>query len=420
MFENKDDNLIVKLPFGFRDIFPIEAEERKIIRGIIRKEFELWNYGEVKTPALEFTKNIAAGVGKDWKNKLISFFDTDGDLISLRADMTIPIARLAGMRLKREQLPARFYYFANSFRQSGIQKGTKRVYNQAGLELIGSSSFVSDIEVLTILINTLRKLGLKNFKIGLGHIQLIDGLCSWLNLNNQGREFIKNNLVLNNMVAIEVFLNNLNREKAKIFLRAIKPEQDIRKIESLISKIVEKKVKECFDYLKKVYNILDQLGYSKYLIIDLSIIREFNYYTGLLFEVYSPKITDLLGSGGRYDGLIKKFGLDVPATGFAMDIDLIHKSIGRSKLDRTRRGVKAILLGNVNNCFKLIQIVNKLHDKKISVLLCFDKDVNLEKIEKEKEYSYAYKVESDLKNITIIDLKNNKKQLKKVDDFLKD
>ncbi|GAH66855.1 unnamed protein product, partial [marine sediment metagenome] len=255
-FENKDDNLIVKLPFGFRDIFPVEAEERKIIREIIRKEFELWNYGEVKTPALEFTKNIAAGVGKDWKNKLISFFDTDGDLISLRADMTIPIARLAGMRLKREQLPARFYYFANSFRQSGIQKGTKRVYNQAGLELIGSLSFVSDIEVLTILINTLRKLGLKNFKIGLGHIQLIDGLCSWLKLNNPDREFIKDNLVLNNMVALEVFLNNLNREKAKIFLKAIKPEQDIKKIESLISKIAEKKVKECFDYLKKVYNIV--------------------------------------------------------------------------------------------------------------------------------------------------------------------
>ncbi|MFO7929182.1 MAG: ATP phosphoribosyltransferase regulatory subunit, partial [Candidatus Humimicrobiaceae bacterium] len=118
MFEAKNDNLVIKLPYGFRDIFPIESGERKIIQGLIGKEFRQWGYGEVNTPVVEFTKNISAGVGEKWSNKLINFLDIDGSLVSLRTDMTIPIARLAGMRIKKSQLPARFCYFANSFRQS--------------------------------------------------------------------------------------------------------------------------------------------------------------------------------------------------------------------------------------------------------------------------------------------------------------
>ena len=126
MFKDKEENLILKLPFGFRDIFPVEARERREIEDIFRNEFSSWGYGEVRTPVVEFTRNISAGVGQDWKDKLISFFDNDGDIVSLRADMTVPIARLAGMRIKPEMLPARFFYFANSFRQSDIQKGAKR------------------------------------------------------------------------------------------------------------------------------------------------------------------------------------------------------------------------------------------------------------------------------------------------------
>ncbi|MBE3138555.1 MAG: ATP phosphoribosyltransferase regulatory subunit, partial [Actinobacteria bacterium] len=195
MFKEKEENLIVKLPFGFRDIFPTEAQEREVIKETIRQEFLLWGYGEVKTPVLEFTKNISSGVGKNWKDKLISFFDIDGNLVSLRADMTIPIARLTGMRIKSEQLPARFFYFANSFRQSGLSKGKPRVVSQAGIELIGSSGFESDIEVLAILINILKKLKIDNFKVGLGHIKIVEGLCDWLMLDFKTGELVKNNLI---------------------------------------------------------------------------------------------------------------------------------------------------------------------------------------------------------------------------------
>jgi len=420
MFENKSDNLVVKLPFGFRDIFPIESEERNKIKELIREEFRLWGYGEVKTPVVEFTKNISAGAGENWKDKLVSFFDVDGNLVSLRTDMTIPIARLAGMRIKKSQLPVKFCYFANSFRQSDIQKGIKREYNQAGLELIGSSSFISDVEVLVILVKILKKLEISDYKIGLGHIKLINGLCSWLDLDSLDIESVKKNLILKNFVAIERLLSQSDKEKAKVFLKLIKPEQDIEKIANLVSNIKEKKVRDGFSYLRRVYDVLEKLSCSKHLIIDLSIIREFDYYSGLLFEVYSSKVTDISGSGGRYDGLIGKFGLDVPATGFALDIDLIHKSMEDSKLRLFRNESGMLLFGPSKNCYELIKISDSLRANGTTVEIVYDKGLDLKNLAKEKKCRLLVILEPDMENVTVVDLIKNKKQIKKLNKFLQE
>ncbi len=420
MFENKSDNLVVGLPFGFRDIFPLESDERNNIREVTRREFKLWGYGEVKTPVVEFTKNISAGAGRNWKDKLVSFFDISGDLVSLRTDMTIPIARLTGMRRKKDQLPVRFYYFANSFRQAGMQKGIKREYNQAGLELIGSSGFKSDIEVLAILVRILKNLGVGGYKIGLGHIKLINGLCRWLGMNFQDTECVKKNLILKNFVAIERLLDQTDNTKAKVFLKLINPEKDIGKVEHMISGIKEKEVRDGFNYLKRVYSGLESLGYSKYLIIDLSIIRDFDYYSGLLFEVYSSKTTDIAGSGGRYDGLIGKFGLDVPATGFALDVDLLHKSMEDSKLKLSENKPKILLSSTADDCCKIINVADVLRKSGFVVEIIYDGEVNLENLAVEKNCSSIIVLDPDFKNITVTDLIKNKKQIKKLDNFLKE
>jgi ATP phosphoribosyltransferase regulatory subunit len=345
MFKNRDEKLISKLPFGFRDVFPVEAYERKFIEEIIREIFISWGYGEVKTPVVEFTKNISAGVGKDWKDRLISFFDNDGNLVSLRADMTIPIARLTGMRIRPEQLPVRFFYIANSFRQSSLQKGQKRVLSQAGLELIGTKEFYADAEVMIVLINILEKLEIKDFKIGVGHIKLIEGICEWFGLSAEEYKVFKANLISSNLVYLKEFLAARDTAKATLFMDLLEPSNKIESLENMIKKIKNEKVFDSFKYLKKIYNALAKTGFERYLIIDFGTIREFDYYTGLVFEIYCPEITEKLGSGGRYDGLIKKFGFDVPATGFALDVDLVHKATNidiRSKM-KDIKDIKEIL-----------------------------------------------------------------------------
>ncbi|NQT67130.1 MAG: ATP phosphoribosyltransferase regulatory subunit [Actinobacteria bacterium] len=419
MFENKKDNRVFKLPFGLRDIFPFESRERNNIKRIMEREFKLWGYGEVKTPAIEYTKNISIGVGKNWENKLINFFDVDGSPVSLRTDMTIPIARLTGMRIKKSQLPVRFCYFADSFRQSDIQKGVRRVYNQAGLEFIGSSNAVmSDIEILVILINILNGLNIRDYKIGLGHVEFIEGLCDWFKLNPGDREYVRRTVVEKNFVALENFLNKKNKDKAEIFVKLIQPESDIKKISSLISKIKEQKVIKSFNYLKEIYNILEKLDCGGYLITDFSIIRDFDYYTGLLFEVYCPNVTDILGSGGRYDGLIKKFGLDIPATGFALDIDLAHKAIEKVGL-RERLKILLKCRDNKNNV-ELTSMARKLRDSDIIVELSFDNISRPEDFARGKDCDLLVEVEPDLENVKITDLNKNTKKVKKTSEFIKE
>ncbi len=419
MFESKKDNQVVKLPFGLRDIFPLETRERNNIKKIIGREFRLWGYGEVNTPVIEYTKNISIGVGKNWKDKLINFFDVDGSPVSLRTDMTIPIARLTGMRIKKSQLPVRFCYFADSFRQSDIQKGMGRVYNQAGLEFIGSSNAImSDMEILVILINILSKLNLHNYKIGLGHIEFIEGLCDWFGLNLKDREYIKKKVAAKDFVILENFLSKRDKDKTEIFVKLIQPESDIEKISALISGIKEQKVIKSFNYLREIYDILDNFNYRDFLVIDFSIIRDFDYYTGLLFEVYCSSITGIMGSGGRYDGLIKKFGMDTPATGFALDIDLTHKAIEKVDLEKS---LKILLKSrDSRNNVELMRIADKLRDNGIIVELSFEEIHGIESFAREKDCDLLVEVEPNLKDVEINDLNKNIKRMEEINEFIKE
>jgi len=417
MFNENNEKLILKLPFGFRDIFPVEAGERKKIEEIVRSEFVRWGYGEVKTPIVEFTENISSGIGKKWKDKLISFFDIDGNLISMRADMTIPIARLAGMRVKKGQLPARFYYFANSFRQSPAQKGAKRVLNQAGLEFIGAASVYSDVEVLTILINILKHLGIKDFKIAMGHVSFIDGICQWFKLDIKETLFVKENVILNNLLSVREFLVKKDKAKSEIFFSIIRPSENLNPVLKSASMIKEEKVAESLKYLKKIYKLLKELDFEQNIIIDLSVLRDFDYYSGLIFEIYCPEVTELIGSGGRYDGLIKKFGLDVPATGFALDVDLLHKSLGKSKSFKNMRQKKIILSGKNDSFARIIKFSDALRRKGNIVQLDFEKNCGISRIPGVARADLLYEIDFDKGVVAVTDAGTNKKQLKNIDDF---
>lgn len=422
MFEDKKDRQVIKLPFGMRDILPPETEERNKIREVISREFKLWGYGEVKTPVIEYTGNISVGAGKNWKNKLISFFDSDGNPVSLRTDMTIPIARLTGMRINKKQLPVRFCYFADSFRQSGIQKGLRRIYNQAGLEFIGSAgNIAADVEILIVLLITLNKLNISNYKIGLGHAELTEGLFDWFKLDAAEREIIRKKVILKDFVSLENFLGKKDKKKAEIFIKLLQPRNDFQKTADLISRIKEDKVSRSFNYISNIYNILGEFKYRDYLITDFSIIKDFSYYTGLLFEVYCQDINDIIGSGGRYDGLIKKFGMDVPATGFALDIDLTHKAAGRSG---QKEDFKILLTGTYplddKSYAELIKLADRLHKKGILAEVCYEDKPDIESFAKEKKYNLLVEVEPDFKKLKVTDISRNIRTVLKISDFIKE
>jgi ATP phosphoribosyltransferase regulatory subunit len=401
MFGQTGKNSKIRLPFGSRDIFPLESSERNAIRRLIRKEFKSWGYGEVKTPVMEYTENISIGVGKDWKDKLINFLDIDGNLISLRADMTIPIARLAGMRLGKDQLPARFCYFADIFRQAGSQAGNKRVFSQAGLEFLGSvRRMEADAEVMIILIRILKSLGLEDFRMVLGHIGFINGLFNWLKLDRKKRIDFKKYIVEKDFVRIEDMLKGYDSGKAGIFMGLMKPGNDLDKISAVVSDMGEREVSSAFDHLKGLYGLLKEQELGKYIVFDFSIIRDFDYYTGLLFEVYCRGITDIIGSGGRYDDLVKKFGKDIPATGFALDIDILHGALGEKDFPG---GTKVMLTCSeyCDDPLRLMDLADSIREKGIDVEVLFDKAEDAVRLAGKKDCRFLVEALIDLSGFSV-------------------
>jgi ATP phosphoribosyltransferase regulatory subunit len=323
------------------------------------------------------------------------------------------------MRLKERQLPARFFYFANSFRQSGPQKGQKRVLNQAGIEFIGAEGISADLEILNILINLLRKSGLKDFRIAIGHVGFFEGMAGWFGLDTEGYETVKENLISKNYVALMDYLAAIDYAKAGVFMDMIKPAKDFKDIEGFFSSISDKKVSASIDYLKQVCSVLEGLGFAENIILDLSIMRDFGYYSGLIFEIYAPGISEMIGSGGRYDGLLKKFGLDVPATGFAIDVDILHKALAGFIPGKSKSINKILLNVESSDYLSTLKLAEKLKCGGTNIVeLIFGFDREIEKISLEKKADFIFRVDFKKNTVFISDLKNNTRQSKKINEII--
>ena len=157
----------------------------------------------------------------------------------------------------------------------------------------------------------------------------------------------------------------------------------------------------------------------KNIIIDFSIIRDFDYYTGLLFEVYSSKINRIIGSGGRYEGLIKKFGADINGTGFALDMDLVHNTLGDSVLNK---GFKVLLKSPVgdNDFTKLLRIADKIRKNNIIVELVFDEIRDLEGLAKDKNCDFIIILDKGLKSTGIKSLGKDSAKNNKIKNLIKE
>ena len=130
-----------------------------------------------------------------------------------------------------------------------------------------------------------------------------------------------------------------------------------------MQQIGNKKMISSFDYIAEIHDMCVSAGFSTNLIIDLGIVRDFDYYSGMIFEAYCPRITELLGSGGSYDGLVKKFGLSVSGTGFALDMDILHKALKDSYTYSDVSKKKIILISETKDCRNALKLAGDLRKR---------------------------------------------------------
>jgi len=329
--------MIHPIPPGTRDVLPEEMRELRRLQRALIDLFEERGYGEVSTPAIEYDEVLARGDGRTAASAY-RFFDGSGDLLALRSDMTVPIARLVASRFAGEDPPHRLCYLASAFRAVRPQRGQMREFAQAGVELIGAPGAAGTAEIVDVLEAALDAAGLDRAVIGLGDADLYRQLLSEYGVEGEARDSIIGCLATHDLVGLESELaavEGIEQEQVTTCV-ALSQLRGGPEVLAEARQLGGEAVGRATARLQETYGELERRGVAGRVQIDLGLLRDLGYYSGAILEVYDPAVGHVLGGGGRYDGLMKRFGIDLPAAGFALYVERVH--LAQMEEERRRRG----------------------------------------------------------------------------------
>jgi ATP phosphoribosyltransferase regulatory subunit len=318
-------SMIHPIPPGTRDILPDEMRELRGLQATLIEVFERYGYGQVATPTLEYDEVLKRGEGRSGIGAY-RFFDERGELLALRSDMTIPIARLVATRFADAEPPLRFGYVGNAYRVVRPQRGQVRQFMHAGIELIGSQAPEGTAEVLEVLSTALDAIGLNRAVLGLGDADLYRQLLTELGVEEEARRRILDRLAEHNLVGLEMEVDaseGLDAHGRETLLRL----PGMRGGAEVLDEARElggAAVERAAGRLQATYDALVERGVAGRVQLDLGLLRDLGYYTGAIVEIYDPALGHILGGGGRYDDLLGRFGRPLPAAGFGLYLERVH------------------------------------------------------------------------------------------------
>jgi len=326
--------MVYQPPAGARDLLPLDVAQKRWIEDRLQQVFQRWGYHRIITSTLERLDTLMAG-GAIQRSTVLQLQDADDEQLGLRPELTASIARTAVTRMAGSTHPLRLYYNANVFRrasESGYSR--QQEFYQAGVELVGAGGLLADAEVLLLVLDCLRNLGLQQWTVILGEAGLTRSLLSIFPtaLRDKVRQAIAR---LDRLTLEALPMSPALRERAMLLLDLRGRPADV--LQRLATIDLDASQQEAVNNLKSLVDLLQTSDRpdpasspADNLILDLSLIRTLDYYTGVVFEVVSTSATgqQVLGQGGRYDqllGLYHPEGQTHPGIGFALQIEHLHQ-----------------------------------------------------------------------------------------------
>jgi ATP phosphoribosyltransferase regulatory subunit len=326
--------VIHPIPAGTRDVLPDEMRELRAIDERLRARFAAAGYGEVWTPMVEYEEVFAAGVTAGRPDGAggpggaspptasgFRMFDDQGQVLALRSDMTVPIARVAATRFPESERELRLCYSAHSYRSVGQRSGQQREFLQSGIELIGVPGPQGEAEVVELALTALSDAGLARHRIGVGDGALYRRLLDALEIEAADQRALLDCLSRRDLVGLELRVDALGLAADARALLVGLPQ--LRGGPEVLER-ADGPADEALARLRELYAALEARGLAERVILDLGLVRDLGYYTGAVFELYDPAVGFALGGGGRYDDLIGRFGAPRPACGIALDVQRVH------------------------------------------------------------------------------------------------
>ncbi len=321
------------LPAGMRDLLPGEASAQTALGRRLIEAFELCGYELVTVPIFEYAQVLEQGLGSLGENEMLRFVEPEtGAVVVLRPDMTAQIARVVATRLADAPVPARLCYQGSVLRRRHERARRQRQIPQAGIELLGSEGPAGDLEILSVAAAAVRAAGLAEFTLDLGHAMIAasllggvgpahhDGLVEALAVKDE-RELVRRGeqagLAGSDLAAL-VALPVLHGAGAELWRDAEKVLGPTRAAAPLAE-------------LRALFQRAEERALAPKLVVDLGETWNFNYYTGAMFQILAEGPGAAVGSGGRYDGLLERFGVPRAAAGFAVDLDNLGWALATSE-----------------------------------------------------------------------------------------
>jgi ATP phosphoribosyltransferase regulatory subunit len=291
-------------------------EEAFVHRELLRR-FEdrcsLWGYLPVQTPVFDF-HDLYRGLDDDIATASYRLVDRDGDILVLRSDITLFLARQMGMIVEPKDLPVRVYYGDTILRHEDTNDFSKNEFFQVGAELIGLRGIEADAEALLLLLEVTEALGAGSSIVHVGNRALLRSV-------HPGEEFARSVAFRRwGEVREAASANGTSDERCEALDRLYRFIGDAAELRALIESLngLTADERTAVNHVLSLYDELAALGFGDRVRIDLSEVGDRSYYTGVVFRVYDENADAPVASGGRYDNLLGRFGLDVPSVGFSI------------------------------------------------------------------------------------------------------
>lgn len=354
------------VPTGMSTILPQNAERVRRLEDTLLKSLSRWGYREIIPPAFEYLDVLATGLEPELIEKCYTFADrTTGRILLLRPDVTAQIARIVAMGMMGAGLPLRLCYRTTVFRHEPEHAGREREIFQVGAELIGVDDVTMDGEIIALMVDGLRQLGLTAFTISLGHVGFFKALLTRSGLSAEGQKRAEQAAARKDLPRLEELLaqERVPKRVAKAILQApgLYGQGEVLD-RGLALAGQDPELRAALDRLARVYRLLTFSGVKEHLMLDLGEFRGFDYYDGVIFEVFADGIGCELGGGGRYNHLIGRFGRDLPSTGFAFDVDRLFQALERVENEPSRPAADLLIVPTAHDESQLFRVAQMLRD----------------------------------------------------------
>ncbi|MGN0365135.1 MAG: ATP phosphoribosyltransferase regulatory subunit [Suilimivivens sp.] len=326
---------LVHTPEGVRDIYGKEYARKLTVEDVIHQQLNLYGYQDIQTPTFEFFDVFSKEIGTTPSKELYKFFDKEGNTLVLRPDFTPSMARCAAKYFMDENIPIRFCYLGNTFTNTSNLQGKLKEVTQMGAELINDGSVEADAELIAMVVEALLATGLRDFQVSIGEVEYFKGICAQAGLDEQTENELREFISGKNIFGAEELLagKGVADTYCNMLLKVTDYFGSVEVLKEAGGLVCNTRSLNAIERLQKLYQVLCRYGVEKYVSFDLGMLSKYNYYTGVIFKVYTYGVGEPIAKGGRYDHLLGYFGKEAPAIGFVVVVDDLMSALERQKID---------------------------------------------------------------------------------------